>query len=87
VALCEARWEAASAKVQHMEKLLEKLQQDPGNNAIRCEAGCLAMTHQNRRAGEQLLFAVLRVEPENQTAREALADYLQKRRRKLDPAK
>jgi tetratricopeptide (TPR) repeat protein len=87
LAQCEARWEVASTKVQRMETLLAKLQQDPGNNAIRCEAGCLAMTHQNRRAGEQLLFAVLRVEPENQTARAALADYLEKRRRKLDPAK
>ncbi|MFM7059382.1 MAG: tetratricopeptide repeat protein [Planctomycetota bacterium] len=87
IARCETSWEAASAKVQHMEGLLAKLQQQPDNNAIRCEAGCLAMTHQNRRAGEQLLFAVLRVEPENQQARAALTDYLEKRRRRLNAAK
>lgn len=75
----EAQWEAASQKVQRMETLLSQLQQEPANNALRCEAGVLALKHQNRRAGEQLLFAVLRVEPDNQTARTALADYSQKR--------
>lgn len=87
VASYETRWEAASTKVQRMESLLATLQQEPENNVIRCEAGCLAMTHQNRRAGEQLLFAVLRVEPENQQARSALEDYLEKRRRKLSSVK
>jgi tetratricopeptide (TPR) repeat protein len=87
VAVYETRWEAASTKVQRMESLLATLQQEPENNTIRCEAGCLAMIHQNRRAGEQLLFAVLRVEPENQQARSALEDYLEKRRRKLKSVK
>lgn len=85
VALYETRWEAASQKVQRMETLLSQLQQDPANDSLRCEAGCLAMTHQNRRAGEQLLYAVLRVEPGNRQARAALAEYLEKRRRKLNP--
>ena len=79
----EARWKLASENVQRMESLLAQLQQEPTNNSIRCEAGCLAMKHQNRRAGEQLLFAVLRVEPGNQTARAALDDYQQKRNRIL----
>ena len=79
----EARWKLASENVQRMESLLAQLQQDPANNKIRCEAGCLALKHQNRRAGEQLLFAVLRVEPSNQPARAALDDYQQKRSRAL----
>ena len=80
-------WKQADEQVVRMEELLNQLQNDPGNDTIRCDAACLMMAHYSRSSAVQLLQAVLRSQPENDSAKKCLDDFQRKAQQRRDRAR
>ncbi len=74
-----ARWKEADQQVELMEQLLNKLQTEPQNTELRCQAGIMMMKHYSRSMATQYLEAVLLEDPGNSAAHEWLAEYYEKR--------
>ncbi len=73
------RWKEADHQVELMEQLLNKLQTQPQNTELRCQAGVMMMKHYSRSMAVQYLDAVLVDDPGNAEARKSLAEYYEKR--------